>query len=62
VACASCESNSREFPAEIAIHLEGLHSLVKPPLIVFRKLSICVKCGNVQFVVPEEALRALQKQ
>ena len=59
MACDSCESNTQQFPAEIAIHFEGKENIDKQAVWVFPRLSICLRCGNARFVVPEKELRAL---
>ena len=61
--CKACGSNKRaNFGAEIAIHMPGPNSLDKPHLLVFPEILVCLNCGNAEFTVPENQLRALANE
>jgi hypothetical protein len=61
--CKSCGSDTQtRFTAEIAIHFPGLKGLEKPIVWVFPELSVCLNCGNGEFVVPESQLGVLVKE
>jgi hypothetical protein len=45
------------FSGELAIHFPGLEG--KPIVWVFPKLSVCLKCGQTEFTVPERELSLL---
>jgi hypothetical protein len=60
--CESCGSDKQQkFTAEIAIHFPGRKGLEKPLVCVFPELSVCLSCGNTEFIVPETELRLLAK-
>jgi hypothetical protein len=60
MSCKSCPSdNGRTFNGEIAIHFPGLQGLDKPIVWVFPELTVCLKCGLSEFVVPERELQLL---
>lgn len=60
MSCKSCGSDKQsKFTAEIAIHFPGLKSLEKPIVWVYPELSVCLNCGNAQFVVPNSQLSVL---
>ncbi len=61
MACDSCESNRRQFPAEISIHFRGLEKVDKPHVWVFPELSVCLRCGETRFVMPERELHTLSE-
>jgi hypothetical protein len=61
VACDSCESNRKDFPAEIAMHFKGLENVDKPAVLVFADVSTCLKCGDARLVIPEKELRELAR-
>ena len=53
--CERCASDSlKTFIGEVAVHFPGLEGLNKPIVWVFPKLTICLLCGFVEFVLPEE--------
>jgi hypothetical protein len=61
MACKQCDSaNQRRFNGEIVIHYPGLKGLDKPLVMVFQKLSVCLRCGSTEFIVPERELRLLE--
>jgi hypothetical protein len=41
-----------EVHREIAIHFPGVKGLEKPIVWVFPEVSVCLSCGNAEFVVP----------
>ena len=60
MACKQCDSaNQSRFNGEIVIHYPGLKGLDKPLVMVFQKLSVCLRCGFTEFMVPERELRLL---
>jgi hypothetical protein len=60
--CPSCGSGDRaKFPAEIAIHHEGLKNLDEPPVLLWPEIWVCPHCGEATFAVPDAELRLLVK-
>jgi hypothetical protein len=60
MSCRSCaSSNQSQFGSEILIHQSGLKNLSKPTVWTFPKLLICLDCGFMEGVVPEDELRLL---
>jgi hypothetical protein len=58
--CTLCQSvNLAEFTAEMVIHFRGLSNIDYAGLPTFPELSVCLKCGFAQFVVPESELAQL---
>jgi hypothetical protein len=53
-------SNESTFNGEIAIHFRGLEGLNKPLVWVFSQITVCLRCGFAQFVVPERELKVLR--
>ena len=50
----------RTFRAEIALHF-GLENHTEAPVLVFQDVSVCLKCGQARFEVPETELKPLIK-
>ena len=59
-ACISCRSVETEFKAEIAIHFPDRAGLNKSPVLAYPNLMICLKCGHVEFVLPDEQIEQLK--
>jgi len=60
MACGRCaSSNQKEFPAEICVHLPDLSDLTSPPVLLFPKLLVCLRCGFTEFTLPEGELSLL---
>ena len=60
--CKQCASGElKNFNGELAIHVPGLEGLNKPIVWAFPKLRVCLSCGFVEFVVPDEPLEQLRK-
>jgi predicted nucleic-acid-binding Zn-ribbon protein len=60
VRCKACGSvNHSEFDAEMNVHFPGLKNLVKPPVMVFPKLLVCLACGFTEFALTESELLLL---
>jgi hypothetical protein len=58
--CRHCQSENQEtFSGEMALHFGGLEGLHKPIVWVFQDVSVCLACGDSQFVVPERELEVL---
>ena len=57
--CRSCHSHRSEFSAEISVHFPGWSGLTKPPVWVFPKMQVCLKCGSTEFVIPAGELSEL---
>lgn len=59
MACSSCHSaNRREFPSEVSIHLPA--ALNEPTVLVLSQLSVCMKCGLTEFIIPSLELKTLR--
>ena len=59
--CKRCGSDEQKnFSGELAIHFSGREGLNKPPVFVFQKLTVCLDCGFVQFVLPDEQRKELK--
>jgi len=59
--CRHCQSENQEtFSGEIALHFRGLERLDKPIVWVFEDVSVCLACGDSQFVVPKTELEVLR--
>ena len=55
MACKQCAADKlKDFDAEIAIHFPVSEGLDKPLVWVFPKLKVCLCCGFLEFVVPDE--------
>jgi hypothetical protein len=60
--CAVCMSaNLVEFPTEMAMHFPSGKNLVKPPVLIFPKVLLCLDCGFSEFTVPKTELRLLRE-
>lgn len=60
--CAECMSaNQVEFPTEMAMHFPRGKNLVKPPVLVFPKVLVCLDCGFSEFTVPKTELLLLRE-
>jgi hypothetical protein len=58
--CKLCQSdNQSTFNSEMAIHFPGLKGLDKPIVWVFPKITVCLKCGFSELVVPDRELQIL---
>ena len=61
--CKRCASEKlRNFGGELAIHFSGLRNLGKPHVWVFPTMLVCLNCGFVEFVLPDEQLGQLQNE
>jgi hypothetical protein len=59
--CKRCSSAEvKDFNGELAIHFPGLEGLDKPIVWAFPKLAVCVNCGFVEFVLPDEQKKQLK--
>ena len=56
--CGSAKLN--DFNGELAIHFPGLAGLDKPIVWVFPRLAVCLNCGFVEFVLPDEQREQLK--
>jgi hypothetical protein len=60
VICKSCSSdNLRKFATEVAVHFPFSENTAKAHVFLFPKILVCLKCGNAEFVIPEDKLRLL---
>ena len=60
--CRSCRSQDQsEFAAEINIHFPGREALDTPPVLVFTRLLVCLRCGFTEFTVSEPELHRLAR-
>jgi hypothetical protein len=50
----------KDFDGELAVHFPGREGLDKPHVFVHSQLKICLNCGHVEFVVPDEQLAQLK--
>jgi hypothetical protein len=55
-----CQTTKNSFGAEVCIHFPGIENLDKSPVFVFPILSVCMECGDAEFVIPEEELWQLR--
>ena len=61
VTCARCASDMlKNFDAELAIHFQGRESVDIPHVLVYSAPKICLNCGHVEFVVPDELIAQLK--
>ena len=58
--CPRCDSASRYFDSEIAVHLPGSEGLTMPLVMIFAELQVCLRCGTTQFTIPETERKLLQ--
>jgi hypothetical protein len=59
--CKRCASDYlNDFGGEVALHVPGLDGLNRPIVWVFPKLTTCLNCGFVEFVLPEEQRELLR--
>lgn len=58
VVCAS--SNQICFPSEMNIQFPFLKNAVRPSVLIFPKVLVCLECGFASFTVPEAELRELR--
>lgn len=60
--CKSCASdNAKKFTAQINIHFPGYEGLVKPTVLVFPEVVVCLDCGFAEFTISEAELDRLEK-
>ena len=60
--CSTCGFPSlHKFESETSIHFPRLSDMDKPPVVMFEELSVCLKCGKAEFVLPQEKLALLEK-
>jgi hypothetical protein len=60
--CLCASDKQVEFAAEVLIHFPGLKNLVKPGVLVFPTLLVCLGCGCSRFTVPNAPqLRLLEE-
>jgi hypothetical protein len=51
---------AKHFDAEIAIHFPGREGLDKPLVFVHPKLTVCLNCGQVEFLLSTEEVEQLK--
>ena len=60
MSCQLCHSgNQRKFGSEINIHFPGYEGFVKPTVLAFPNLVVCLDCGFTEFRLEEKELRLL---
>ena len=60
--CKRCASDYlKDLAGELAIHFPGLEGLNKPLVLVHPKLTVCLNCGFVEFVLPDEQKEQLKR-
>lgn len=61
MSCQQCGSNSavRVFRSEVGIHSPGRDGLIRPLVLVFPEMNVCLECGFTEFVIPQRELRQL---
>lgn len=58
--CNRCRLETVQlFDSEVAIHFSGVADLSKSAVLVFPKLTVCLRCGLSEFTIPETELRSL---
>ena len=61
--CKKCGSDQlAEYGSEINPHSLGQDDLDKQALLLFPKLTVCLKCGFTEFTLSESELPHLQKR
>lgn len=61
MSCQRCASGYvREFHGELAIHFPDKEGLTKPLVWVFPRLTTCLDCGLVEFVLPDDQREQLR--
>jgi hypothetical protein len=59
--CKRCAADMlKDFNGEVGIRFPGLEGLDQPTVLVYPKLIVCLGCGVVQFVLPDEQLEQLK--
>lgn len=59
--CKRCASDTlKEFDGEVAIHFPGRDGLTKPIVWAFPKLTACLNCGHVEFLLADEQIVQLK--
>jgi hypothetical protein len=60
MSCLLCTSPKQaEYGAEMIIHFTGLKNVDKRGVLLFPKPLVCLDCGFIHFVVPEDKLAEL---
>ena len=55
MSCRRCASDEQKnFNGELAMHFPGWEGLNRPHVFVFPKLTVCLGCGFVEFVLSDE--------
>jgi hypothetical protein len=61
--CKKCGSDQlAEYGSEINLHSLGHADLDKQALLLFPKLTVCLKCGFTEFTLSESELPLLQNR
>jgi len=62
MSCKRCTSDYlKDLAGELAIHFSGLEGLTKPIVAVHPKLTVCLNCGLVEFVLPDAQKEQLKR-
>lgn len=63
MSCTLCFSpNEAEFSTEMMIHFSGRKHLLKPGIIAFPEMVVCLDCGSTRFTIPEGTLELLREE
>ena len=61
--CAFCSSlNEAECSGEIMLHVCGPTHAIKPGVLTFPQILVCLNCGASRFNASGEVLRQLQEE
>jgi hypothetical protein len=60
--CRNCSAlpDAKTFNGEVAIHFPGLDGLNRPVVWTFPKMLVCLQCGFVEFILPDEVVEELR--
>ena len=59
--CTRCASDTlKKFDGELGIHFPGWEGLEQSLVLVYPTLTVCLNCGQTQFVIPAEQIQQLK--
>ena len=63
MACRVCLSaKEAEFSTEMMIHFSGRKHLLKPGVLIFPEMVVCLDCGATRLTIPEGTLESLRDE